>query len=58
MNIKNYWKSKKDKLRQIYPHLTDKDLRYTLGEEKKMIETLCNKIGISYQELLHVIVTI
>jgi hypothetical protein len=58
MNIKNYWKSKKEKLRQIYPHLTDKDLKYSLGEENKMIETLVSKIGISQQELLYMIVTI
>jgi hypothetical protein len=58
MNIKNYWNIKKDKLRIIYPHLTDKDLKYSLGEEKKMIETLGSKLGITQQELLHMIVTI
>jgi hypothetical protein len=56
MNIKNYWKSKKDKLRQIYPHLTDKDLKYNLGEEKQMIESLGKKLGISHKDLLHMIV--
>ena len=58
MIIKKYWNSKKDKLRQIYPHLTDKDLKYSLGEENKMIETLGNKLGISQQELLHMIISL
>jgi len=58
MNLRNYWNSKKEKLKQIYPHITEKDLRYSLGEEKKMIETLGNKLGISQKELLYMIVTI
>jgi hypothetical protein len=58
MDIKNYWKGKKDKLRQIYPHLTDNDLKYSVGEENKMIEALGNKLGISHKELLHMIVTL
>jgi hypothetical protein len=58
MNIKRYWHSKKEKLKQLYPFITDKDLNYSLGEEKKMIETLCTKLGISQKELLYVIVTI
>ena len=58
MIIKKYWESKKGKLKQLYPHLTDKDLKYSLGEEKKMIETLGSKLGISHQELLYMIISI
>jgi len=56
MNIKKYWSGKKERLKQLYPFITEKDLNYKLGEEKKMIETLCSKLGKSTQELLHMII--
>lgn len=52
----NYWHRKKDKLKQLYPFIKDKDLNYRLGEEVKMIETLGKKIGKSQKELLRMIV--
>jgi hypothetical protein len=56
MNIKRYWSDKKERLKILYPFITDKDLNYKIGEEKKMIESLCTKIGKTTQELLHMIV--
>ncbi len=56
MNIKRYWITKKERLKQLYPFITEKDLNYKIGEEKKMIETLSSKIGKTTQELLHMIV--
>jgi hypothetical protein len=57
-NSIGYWKDKKEKLLKRYKNLTDKDLRFDLGEEKEMIETLCYKLGMSDKELLTIIVTI
>jgi hypothetical protein len=56
MNIRTYWHKKKERLRQLYPFITDKDLDYKVGEENKMIETLVNKIGKTTQEILHMII--
>ena len=56
MNIKKYWSSKKERLKQMYPFITEKDLKYKIGEEKKMIETLGSKLGKTTQELLHMII--
>jgi hypothetical protein len=53
-----YWKDKKEKLLKRYKNLTEKDLRFDLGQEKQMIESLCHKLGKTDQELLNIIVTI
>lgn len=58
LNIGKYWTRKKSKLKQLYPFITDNDLKFRLGEEYKMIKTLCDKVGVSQQEILHLIVTI
>jgi hypothetical protein len=57
-NAAGYWKDKKEKLLKRYNNLTEKDLQFNLGQEKEMIETLCNKLGKTNQELLSIIVTI
>lgn len=58
MNAISYWSSKKDKLKNKFPGITDKDLEYLEGKEKEMIEILGYKLGLSKQELLAIIVLI
>ncbi len=53
-----YWDEKKDKLKQKFENLTDKDLSFNLGNEKEMIEMLVQKLGITKQELLKIIITL
>jgi hypothetical protein len=53
-----YWKDKKEKLLNKYNNLTDKDLSYSEGKEKEMIETLGSKLGKSMKELLSIIITL
>ena len=60
MNTKvtGYWNIKKEKLKQKYESLTDKDLCFNEGKEKEMIEMLGYKLGKTQQELLNIIVTL
>jgi hypothetical protein len=53
-----YWNDKKEKLLKKYKNLTDKDLKFNEGEEKKMIEILGRKLGKTKQELLNIIITL
>jgi hypothetical protein len=53
-----YWNEKKEKLLKKYKNLTVKDLSYSEGKEKEMIEILGYKLGISKQELLKIIITL
>jgi len=53
-----YWDDKKDKLKQKFANLTDKDLSFNLGNEKEMIESLGQKLGKTKQELLKIIITL
>ena len=53
-----YWKDKKEKLLKKYNNLTASDLKFNLGEEKEMIETLSYKLGKTNQELLHIIISL
>jgi hypothetical protein len=57
-NAIGYWNDKKGKLLKKYKNLTDRDLRFNLGQEEEMIEVLSYKLGKSRQELLQIIVTI
>lgn len=57
-NVKGYWNEKKEKLKEKYPMLTEKDLSFRDGKEKEMIELLGYKLGKTKQELLNIIVTI
>ena len=60
MNTKvtGYWNIKKEKLKQKYNILSDKDLCFSEGKEKEMIETLSYKLGKTMQELLNIIVAL
>ena len=57
-NLIRYWNRKKEKLKQKYPLITNKDLRFREGGEKEMIEMLGSKIGKTNQELLNIIVAL
>lgn len=56
--VKGYWDEKKEKLKQKYPDITDKDLFYCEGKEKIMLEILSYKLGKTEQELLSIIVAL
>jgi hypothetical protein len=53
--VEGYWNQKKEILKQKYPILTEKDLSFSEGKEKEMIELLGYKIGKSKLELLYII---
>jgi hypothetical protein len=53
-----YWDTRKDKLLKIYKNLSEKDLNFKLGEENAMLTVLSNKLGLSSQEVLKIIVTL
>jgi hypothetical protein len=57
-NTVRYWNSKKEKLKQKFAILTDKDLSFNEGKEKEMIEQLGSKLGKTKQELLKIIITL
>jgi hypothetical protein len=58
VNLPEFWKQKKEKLKEIYPFLTETDLHFAFGKEKEMIERIGKKIGKSMKELLTIIVTL
>jgi hypothetical protein len=53
-----YWKDKKEKLLKRYNILTEKDLRFDLGNERAMLQILADKLGKTDQELLTIIISI
>ena len=53
-----YWNSRKEKLLKLYKNLSEKDLNFKLGEENAMLAVLSNKLGLSNQEVLKIIVTL
>lgn len=57
-NPLGYWNKKKEKLKQRYEFLTDKDLSFKEGKEKEMIEMLSYKLGKTKEELIQIIVVI
>lgn len=57
-NKLGYWNSKKAKLKQKYQFLSDKDLSFSEGKEKEMIELLGNKLGKTKQEMLGIIISL
>jgi len=54
-NVIGYWNEKKEKLKQKYAIITDKDLRFSDGKEKEMIEMLGYKLGKTKEELRNII---
>jgi len=55
-SVRGYWNEKKEKLKEKYPDITDKDLVYAEGKEKVMLEILGYKLGKTEQEMLSIIV--
>ena len=55
LNVIGYWDRKREKLKQIFPIITDEDLSYNEGKEKEMIEMLGNKLGKTKEELISII---
>jgi len=53
-----YWDTRKDKLLKLYKNLSQKDLKFKLGEENAMLELLSNKLGKTNQEILNLIITL
>ncbi|MFO7573749.1 MAG: general stress protein CsbD [Bacteroidales bacterium] len=55
-STKGFWNEKKVKLKAKYPVIKDKDLQYSEGKEKVMLELLRYKLGKTEQELLSIII--
>ena len=49
------WEEKKERLKIIFPAITDSDLQFNDGKEKVMIEKLAYKLGKSEDELRYII---
>jgi 5'(3')-deoxyribonucleotidase len=56
VNLNGYWVSKKEKLKQKFPVITENDLLFCEGKERVMIEMLGNKPGKTKLELLSILV--
>ena len=56
--VNGYWNIKKEKLKQKYENLSDRDLWFSEGKEKEMIEMLAYKLGKTKEELLNIIVAL
>ena len=56
--VNGYWNIKKEKLKQKYENLSDRDLWFSKGKEKEMIEMLAYKLGKTKEELLNIIVAL
>jgi len=50
-----YWNSKKEKIKQKYPFITDEDLNFNEGKEAEMIEMLGYKLGKTIEEMRRII---
>jgi hypothetical protein len=57
-DVERFWNNKKEKLKHKFTNVTDKDLCFVEGKEKKMIEMLGSKLGKTEQELLHIIIAL
>ena len=55
LNVIGFWDSKREKLKQIFPLITDEDLSFNEGKEKEMMEMLGNKVGKTKEELIQII---
>lgn len=51
-----YWNKKKNKLRMKFKGISGKDLTYTIGKEDVMLNKLIDKLGVTKEELLKIIV--
>jgi hypothetical protein len=50
------WNKKKDKIKQKFTGVTNKDLLFKLGKEDEMVRKLRNKLGKTDEEILRIIV--
>jgi hypothetical protein len=57
-NSTGYWNIKKEKLKQKFEILTEKDLCYNEGKEREMIEMLGYKLGKTKEEMLNILITL
>ena len=57
-DVERFWDEKKEKLKHKFTDITDEDLCFREGKEKKMIEMLGSKLGKTEQELLHIIIAL
>jgi len=53
--VVGYWESKKEKIKQRFPGITDQDLIFYDGKEKEMMEMLEYKLDITKLELARII---
>ena len=56
--VVGYWESKKEKIKQRFPGITDQDLIFYDGKEKEMMEMLEYKLDITKLELARIIETL
>jgi len=49
------WEEKKERLKTIFPAITDNDLHFNDGKEMVMIEKLAYKLGKTTDELRYII---
>jgi hypothetical protein len=54
--MKFNWRYKKFKLKRKYSSISDKDLKYTIGKEKELLERLREKLGKTNKEILDIII--
>lgn len=54
--MKISWKNKKDKLKQKFSSIRERDLKYRIGKEWKMIRKLRDRLGKTEEEILGIIV--
>jgi len=54
-NSTRIWNERKEKLKQRFPDIIDKDLHYYDGKETVMIERLAHKLGKTSAELRFII---
>jgi uncharacterized protein YjbJ (UPF0337 family) len=53
-----YWNSKKERIKEEFPDITDDDLLFNDGKEMVMIEMLSNKLGKTKEELRSIIASL
>ncbi|HLN22156.1 MAG TPA: hypothetical protein VK213_13770 [Bacteroidales bacterium] len=54
--MKLNWINKKEKLKQKFSSVRDRDLKYKLGKEKDLIGKLRKRLGKSDKDILNIII--
>lgn len=55
---KNYitqWPEKRERLKQQYPNLTEKDLSYVVGKENQLVGRIGQRLGTSEEEARNIL---